>query len=466
MIAEKPKIHAVSSPWVKEFVYSDARYKVVYGGRGGGKTFELARAFVQIMCGMLPDFPFRPPVRLACFREVQNTISESVKEELETQIDQLGLRPIFGRRRKTEIVHPNGSRCIFLGLSKLTRGNIRGLSNVQIGWMDEAQYLEYDSFMELDPTFRKEGSQLCFSLNPNNVDDPVYKLMVTPEEMDSRYIVKVNYTENKFHSDASEKSRLRALEFEPENYDHIWLGVPRSGNDEKFVLTRHMLDLIVKAWDLRPKNLPGTGDVGLDIAGDGENYCVLIYRKGPCIWDMDRWNKTLIHDTYSRAFNFSVSHGAPRVYYDSGGLGATLASPHAQAVEEWSGPRYPIAIHPINNGSAPGGADSWYIHGITNRDQFTYKNAQLAWTLKLRAQNTLRLISGADIDKESCLFINPMIGKRNIELLISDCVKPTYTLNKRGQIDVEKAPNGEPSPDIYDAVALSFARDSEYGLAL
>ena len=46
-----------------------ARFKIIFGGRGGGKTESIAR--------VLLIFAAQMRLRIACFREIQNSIEES-----------------------------------------------------------------------------------------------------------------------------------------------------------------------------------------------------------------------------------------------------------------------------------------------------------------------------------------------------------------------------------------------------
>ncbi len=59
-----------------------ARYKVLWGGRGAGKSVAIARALLI--------FAVQKKMRILCLREFQNSISESVYELLKEQIYAMG----------------------------------------------------------------------------------------------------------------------------------------------------------------------------------------------------------------------------------------------------------------------------------------------------------------------------------------------------------------------------------------
>src|SRR5215469_5709520 len=65
-----------------------ARYKVLYGGRGGTKSWGIARALLIRMMG-------EPDLRVLCTREVQSSMKESVYQLLKDQIALMGLSPYF-----------------------------------------------------------------------------------------------------------------------------------------------------------------------------------------------------------------------------------------------------------------------------------------------------------------------------------------------------------------------------------
>src|SRR5215469_11885430 len=65
-----------------------ARYKVLWGGRGGTKSWGIARA-------LLIRAMREPGLRVLCTREVQSSIKESVHQLLKDQIALLGLGAYF-----------------------------------------------------------------------------------------------------------------------------------------------------------------------------------------------------------------------------------------------------------------------------------------------------------------------------------------------------------------------------------
>src|SRR5437868_12071325 len=70
-------------PQALEFLFKPKRYKVLYGGRGGAKSWGVARALLILGA--------QRQLRVLCARELQNSIAESVHKLLSDQIAALNL---------------------------------------------------------------------------------------------------------------------------------------------------------------------------------------------------------------------------------------------------------------------------------------------------------------------------------------------------------------------------------------
>ena len=71
-----------------------ARFKVCYGGRGGGKTENIARA--MLILAMQPQHLFKKDnIRILCVREYQSSIAHSVHKILTDLIMLYELYPFF-----------------------------------------------------------------------------------------------------------------------------------------------------------------------------------------------------------------------------------------------------------------------------------------------------------------------------------------------------------------------------------
>ena len=100
-------ISAVDFPLKLEILFQPKRYKVLYGGRGGAKSWGVARALLVI--------GVKKPTRILCAREFQNSISQSVHKLLSDQIIALKLESFY-EITQTSIKGQNGTEFAFVGL--------------------------------------------------------------------------------------------------------------------------------------------------------------------------------------------------------------------------------------------------------------------------------------------------------------------------------------------------------------
>lgn len=197
-------------------LHQPARYKGAKGGRGSGKSHEFAAMAVE---AMVAD----PDLRFVCIREVQRSLKFSAKSLIEAKIRELGVSELF-EVLTTEIRRKGGHGVmIFEGMQDHTADSLKSLEGFKRAWVEEAQSLSQRSIDLLLPTIRAEGSEIWFSWNPSQPDDPVDKLLVEalPE---NAVVVHANYTDNPWCPEPirEEAERLRALDLDA--YDHIWLG--------------------------------------------------------------------------------------------------------------------------------------------------------------------------------------------------------------------------------------------------
>lgn len=194
-------------------LFQPARYKVLYGGRGGAKSFVVADYLILEAC--------REPMRILCAREFQTSIADSVHALLTSRIHELGLSDIFTIQEKS-ITCLNGSEFIFKGLRRNTT-EIKGLFNIKKAWVEEAQVVSGASWELLIPTVREQDSEIIVTFNPKHATDATYKRFVL-DPPPNAYVRKVSYRDNPFFPAVLEMERLELLRKDPEAYDHVWAG--------------------------------------------------------------------------------------------------------------------------------------------------------------------------------------------------------------------------------------------------
>src|SRR5690348_3971693 len=128
--------HRAEFPIKLRFLFEPARYKILYGGRGGAKSWGVARALLIQAAAT--------PLRILCAREFQNSIVESVHHLLKAQIEAIGLNSFYEVQNNV-IRGTNGSEFIFAGLhSNITR--IKSFEGVDRVWVEEAQTVSKTSW--------------------------------------------------------------------------------------------------------------------------------------------------------------------------------------------------------------------------------------------------------------------------------------------------------------------------------
>lgn len=201
-------------------LFKPSRYKVLYGGRGGAKSWGIARALLILAA--------RKPLRILCAREFQTSIKDSVHKLLVDQIVALELMQFF-EITQTSIRGQNGSEFAFVGL-KNNVANVKSYEGIDICWVEEAQTVSRNSWKTLTPTIRKEGSEIWVSFNPELETDETYQRFVVnpPPETIS---IKINYWDNPWFPETlrNEMEALKARDHEA--YMQVWEGVCRQTID-------------------------------------------------------------------------------------------------------------------------------------------------------------------------------------------------------------------------------------------
>jgi phage terminase large subunit len=212
-----------------DFLFEPKRYKILYGGRGSGKSWGVARALIAMA--------IQKPIRILCARELQNSIHDSVITLLSDQIKSMGVESFFDVQR-TAIYGKNGSEFSFVGL-KHNVTSIKSFEGVDYCWIEEGQAVSKTSWGTLIPTIRKPGSEIWVTFNPDLDTDETYKRFVlNPPE--NAIVRKVNWDDNPWFPDVlrEELTNLRLKDMD--SYLNVWEGH-----------TRQMLEGAVYANELR-----------------------------------------------------------------------------------------------------------------------------------------------------------------------------------------------------------------------
>jgi len=228
-----PQFQNAEFPVKLAFLFEPCRYKVAYGGRGGAKSWGIARALLILAA--------KNPLRILCAREYMTSMKDSVHKLLCDQIIALGLLDYY-EITQNSLRAKNGSEFAFVGL-KNNVANVKSYEGVDICWVEEAQTVSQRSWNTLIPTIRKEKSEIWVSFNPELESDETYQRFVLNPPPNSK-VVKINWSDNPWFPETLrlEKDALKARDIEA--YNTVWEGLCRQTVDGAiFAREMQMADL-------------------------------------------------------------------------------------------------------------------------------------------------------------------------------------------------------------------------------
>ena len=141
----------------------DWREAAVYGGRYSLKSHTVAR-FLLISSR-------QKKIRVACFREFQNSIAESSHQLLSDLIKQYELTD-FEITNNAIINRITGSDFIFKGLYQ-NEQSVKSVEGIDIAWVEEAQTVSRESLNKILVEFIDGDSKNNSDADPNGVQETV-----------------------------------------------------------------------------------------------------------------------------------------------------------------------------------------------------------------------------------------------------------------------------------------------------
>lgn len=294
------------------------RYKLYYGGRGGGKSYAFADALLLISK--------QKTCRILCVREVQNSIKDSVYQLLKDRAEYInqsieGFNDFVFYEDRIEC-SSTGSVFIFKGMNDTNSQNVKSLEGVNYVWCEEAQNLSDNSLKILIPTIRKEGSEIWFSMNRLKELDPVWKAVAVNAEPERCLIRKVNYYDNKYCPQVliDEAEDMKKKDYL--GYLHVWEGEPEQQSDRKLIPLVDVKKALNNLSPYESTNLPLI--IGVDPARFGDDKTAIARRRGRMAYKIHSYAKLSVVDVANLIKNIIIEENPAIVNIDSGGLGAGI----------------------------------------------------------------------------------------------------------------------------------------------
>lgn len=265
-----PKLEAFRNPFIGGTCQEHIRIKGCRGGRGAGaKSFSLTSLICQ-------RANYEKNLRIGCFREIQETLEESVYALIEDRANYLRYK---GWKFTDKYINtPSGSHFIFRGLKDLRASrNVKGLANFDIFFIEEASSIAMESWNFLMPTLmRNPGSELWFCYNPEEEIDPVTEKIWNRNRKDALCIeLRPGPADNPWWNDGLQTEMDEDFKFDPDEAEHIWLGQPRKQGLNAAIAR-------AKIRGAMDRNIKPEGQliVGCDPADFGDDKTEIYLRRG------------------------------------------------------------------------------------------------------------------------------------------------------------------------------------------
>ena len=214
----------------KEANETKARYKVLTGSAGSGKSVNVAQDYIIKLMN-----PIYKGCSLLVVRSAEVSHLNSTFAELQRAILDLGMYHLW-----KITVNPLAMKCLATGNEIIFRGcndqrSIERLKSVNTSsgkitwvWIEEATELRHTDFEIIDDRLRGElpkGQfyQITLTFNPINVHHWIKRYLWDYKSKDI-YTLKTTYLDNKFIDEAYAQRMKRRQEVDPEGYQIYGLG--------------------------------------------------------------------------------------------------------------------------------------------------------------------------------------------------------------------------------------------------
>lgn len=433
------------NPHLKDFWLTPARFRILYGGRDSSKSWDAATRAAWIAQKI--------KVRFLCTRMYQNKIEESVYTLIKKQIHRFGFTGY--RILNNKIIHEGtGSEFLFYGLARNV-DEIKSLEAIDIAWLEEAHAVTADMWEILEPTIRKEHSEIWVVMNPMLRTDFSYQRFIENPPKGS-IVRKINYDENPFLTDTSKQTIARIKEEDYEAYEHVYLGFPKKDDDDA-IIKRSWLESCIDAHLKLGVEPSGVRVTGYDVADDGDENAY-VNRYGVLVSDVNQWKAKQDELVMSAKTvrNEALRFGS-YVRYDSIGVGAGVGS-NIKELNKIDSKN--VKYEAFNSGGAVIDKDREYKDKVKNKDYFANVKAQAWQGVADRVLATHNAVTkGATFEEDEIISISSEC--EYLDLLLIELSTPRRDKDLAGRFKVESKRDllkrGVKSPNIADALIMCFA---------
>lgn len=416
-------------------------------------------------CGFLAFIASQYKVRILCLRRFQNKLDESVFSTLKKVIEEdnrlKDLYTITERTIKSKI----GSEFIFLGIER-NLSEIKGLDNITITFIEEAELLSEKQWNIIRPTILREQNSFCICVfNPRLDTDFVYKEFVLKSH-ENVLVKKINYIDNMFLSnDALSLIESDRKKLSEDDFNHIYLGLPKAESENALIKRSWIYECIDahKKLNIEPS---GKYFIGYDVADSGSDANATVERYGFLTIDIDKWNanENELNKSASKVYSKAKKNLGSTIIYDSIGVGAGVGS---KIQELNQGTNNKVKAIKFNAGASVENPNAIYEYKTKNKDFFSNLKAQAWWEISNRFNETYNAIkNGTTISEDRLISISS--DCKYIEDLIIELSTPLKDFDTNGKVKVESkkdlAKRDISSPNLADAFIMAYYVSKSNGL--
>lgn len=433
----------MANPYFKPLIRK-ARYKVLYGGRGSGKSYFLAELAVEVSR--------RIGTVILCAREFQGSLDDSVYQLLIETIERLGYTEEFDILKSTITHKGTGAKFVFYGI-KNNVTKIKSIQGVGVCWVEEAEAVTKNSWDVLIPSIRGDkNAEIWVSFNPKNILDDTYRRFIVHPPQDS-IVLKANYDINPHFADTPLLAdMLECKERDEDLYRHIWLGEPVA-DSELAIIKPSWIEAAIDAHEKLGFSAAGRRILGFDVADEGDDANATVLRHGSVVTDMRQWRGQDVIYSADKVYLYAQEQNIDRIVYDNIGVGAGVKAQFRRKNGK-------VQTLGFNAGGAVYKPDAKYTDDKKNRDMFANIKAQAWWMVRDRFYKTWRAVHHGDSYPEDQL-ISLSGSLHELEYLTAELSRPQVDYDQNGRVRAESKKDmkkrGIPSPNRADALVMAFA---------
>lgn len=387
------------------------RIKIAVGGRGSQKSTGVGD--IMLMYADMGE-------RICCGREFQNSIDDSVHENLKLEIDRLGLEGF--EVQSNRILSSNLGEIIYKGLARNIT-SLKSLAGVKRFWIEEGESVSEKSLKILTPSVRSSADdddipEIWITMNRgSSLDAVAQKYLKRAEadlaktgyyEDDLMMVVEVNWRDNPWFPPELEMERLDDYEnLTRAEYDHIWEGA-YADTVENAIVKPEWFDAAIDAHIKLGFKPRGAKIVSHDPSDEGDDAKGLCYRHGSVILDVLESETGDVNEGCDWATDYAIEVGADHFIWDCDGMGISLKRQVQDAFKGkkiehhiFKGSESPIRPHEVYQ------PDNDKKRARTNKETFKNKRAQYYWALRDRFYATYRAVEkGEYIDPDALISVS------------------------------------------------------------